>query len=145
SMLRLLGLAAASYGISLSFRSSARGGNPSVPRRVVFFYTEQGTLKQFNDDGSLKPFWVPTVSGAPDAPTISTPWSTSSFTLRDIHAPLVPHQNQITLLDGLDMVSSNVDPTGAANAHIAGETHALIGDNRQTANLAGGPSIDQFI
>ncbi len=146
NVLQLLGLAGAGYaGASLLGASPVRAGNPTVPKRLVFFYTEHGTLKQFNDDGTLKPFWVPTVNGAPDALTIQKPWSTTDFTLRDIHQPLVARQKQILMLDGIDMVSANVDPTGAANAHIAGETHALIGANRQSAGVAGGPSIDQAI
>lgn len=146
NVLQLLGLAGAGYaGATLLGASPVRAGNPAVPKRLVFFYTEHGTLKQFNDDGTLKPFWVPTVNGAPDALTIQKPWSTQDFTLRDIHQPLVARQKQILMLDGLDMVSANVDPTGAANAHIAGETHALIGANRQSASVAGGPSIDQVI
>lgn len=146
NVLQLLGLAGASYGASTLFGAApARAGNPTIPRRVVFFYTEHGTLKQFNADGSLKPFWTPTVNGAPDALSIQKPWSTTDFTLRDIHQPLLKHQKQILMLDGIDMTSSNVDPTGAANAHIGGETHALVAANRLSEKLAGGPSIDQFI
>ncbi|MEO5730418.1 MAG: DUF1552 domain-containing protein, partial [Byssovorax sp.] len=98
-----------------------------------------------NDDGSLKPFWTPIVNGAPSALSIQAPWSTTDFTLRDIHQPLVARQKQILMLDGIDMISSNVDPTPAANAHIGGETHALIAANRVSDKLGGGPSIDQFI
>jgi uncharacterized protein DUF1552 len=146
NVLQILGLAGASYGAStLLGASPVRAGNPTVPKRIVFFYTEHGTLKQFNDDGSLKPFWTPIVNGPPDAFSIQKPWSTTDFTLRDIHQPLVARQKQILLLDGIDMLSSNVDPTGAANSHIGGETHALIAANRLTDKLAGGPSIDQFI
>jgi hypothetical protein len=146
NVLQILGLAGASYGAStLLGASPVRAGGPTVPKRIVFFYTEHGTLKQFNDDGSLKPFWTPTVNGAPDALSIQKPWSTTDFTLRDIHQPLVAHQKNILLLDGIDMLSSNVDPTGAANAHIGGETHALVAANRLSDKLAGGPSIDQFI
>lgn len=146
NVLQLLGLAGAAYGTSSLFGATpVRAGNPVIPKRIVFFYTEHGTLKQFNGDGTLKPFWTPTVNGAPDALSIQKPWSTTDFALRDIHQPLVAHQKQIVMLDGLDMLSANVDPTGAANAHIGGETHALVGANRLSDKLAGGPSIDQFI
>jgi len=146
NVLQLLGLAGASYaGATLLGASQVRAGNPSIPKRIVFFYTEHGTLKQYNNDGSLKPFWTPTVTGAPDALSIKKPWSTTELSLRDIHQPLVAHQKQILMLDGIDMISANVDPIGAANAHIGGETHALVAANRQSAGLAGGMSIDQFI
>lgn len=41
--------------------------------------------------------------------------------------------------------SANLHPLAAANAHINGQTHALIGASRQSDAVAGGPSIDQFI
>lgn len=145
-VLRILGLAGAGYAASTLLRPTpVRAGDPAIPKRIVFFYTEHGTQKQFRDDGSLEPFWTPTVSGAPDASSITMPWSTPTFTLNDIHQPLVAHQKQLLLLDGIDMISANVDPIDPANAHIAGETHALIAQNRQSAAIAGGPSIDQLI
>jgi hypothetical protein len=48
-------------------------------------------------------------------------------------------------LHGLDMRSNDVDPTGPANAHYAGTTHALTGIDRKSPTLPSGPSIDQFI
>jgi hypothetical protein len=146
NILRILGLAATSYAASTLPRPRiARGGGPAVPRRIVFFYTEQGTLHQYNPDGTLKQFWSPTAPGAPDPLSITKPWSTSSFTLGELHGPLAPYQNQLVLLDGIDMVSATVDPIGAADLHTNGNTHALIAANRQTSNLAGGISIDQYI
>jgi hypothetical protein len=146
NVLQLLGLASAAYAASSVLgEKPVRAGNAAIPKRIVFFYTEHGTLKQFKDDGTLEPFWAPDAPGAPDPLTIQKPWSTNNFTLRDIHQPLVKHQNRILMLDGLDMVSSNVDPTGPANSHINGNTHALIANNRQSASVGGGISIDQYI
>ncbi len=145
NVLQILGLAGAAYGASTLFGAKpVRAGNPTIPKRIVFFYTEHGTLKQFNADGTLKPFWSPIVNGAPDALTIQKPWSTTDFTLRDIHQPLVARQKQIMVLDGIDMLSANLDPIGT-NGHLGGETHALVATNRLTDKLAGGPSIDQYI
>ena len=144
--LELFGLAGAGYCAStLSRPARVRAAGAAIPRRLVFFFTEQGTLKQFNPDGTLKPFWAPTVAGAPDPLKIQAPWTTSTFTLGDMHQPLVPLQKQLLFLDGVDMLSANVDPTQPANAHINGETHAMIGASRQSQSLAGGISIDQFI
>lgn len=146
NVLQLLGLAGASWAASSMLGSKpVRAGSPTIPRRVVFFYTEQGSLKQFNDDGSLKQFWTPNVAGAPDALSITKPWSTSTFDLLDVHQPLVPHQKKLLMLDGIDMISANVDPTGPSNAHINGETHALVAANRVAPSVAGGISIDQYI
>ena len=134
---RLLGAAGAGSLLpSVTGRSVARANAPAIPKRVVFFYTEQGTLK---------PFWAPKAPGAPEASTITTPWSTREHTLGELHQPLVGLKDKLTFLDGLDMRSAFVDPTPSANAHVAGETHALVGDGRQSSTLAGGMSIDQYI
>lgn len=146
NLLRLLGLAGASVTAASLIRPNfARAGATAVPKRLVFFFTEQGTRRVRNDDGSIITDWTPTVANAPAARSISAPWSTSDFTLGVTHQALLPYQKQLTFLDGLDMISANIDPTGPANAHIDGETHALIGANRRSASVAGGPSIDQFI
>src|SRR5262249_21754575 len=110
-----------------------------------FFYTMHGTLKQANADGSLKPFWVPTTTGAPDALSITKPWSTNQLTLGELHAPLASHQADLLFLDGIDMVSAWVDGSPADGAHTAGRTHSLVGTNRQSSTIAGGISIDQHI
>ena len=144
TILQLLALGAATV-IGTTRRPSIAHAAPIIPRRVVFFYSEQGTLKQFNDDGSLKPFWAPTAPNAPNPLSIQQPWSTDTFTLGDMHGPLESLRNKLLFLDGIDMLSSNVDPTGPGNAHLGGETHALVANNRLSASLAGGPSIDQFI
>ena len=59
--MQLLGLAGASYSLStwsspLQVFSPARAAEATVPRRIVFFYTEQGAIKQFKNDGTLVPF-----------------------------------------------------------------------------------------
>jgi Protein of unknown function (DUF1552) len=146
NMLQLLGLASASVGVSSLWRpSSARADATAIPKRIVFFYTEQGTRRLRNNDGSLVTDWTPTVVNAPAAQSLTKPWSTGDFTLGPTHQALIPYQKKLTFLDGLDMISANLDPTSASNAHINGETHALIGANRQTDTVAGGQSIDQFI
>jgi hypothetical protein len=147
NMLELLGLAGTSYlASSMATPRRARAAGAAIPRRLVFFYSGHGALKQFNADGSLKPSqWAPTVTGAPDPLKILTPWSTSAFTLGNMHQALVPFQNQLLFLDGLDMMSVDVDPITAGDAHTNGQTHALIGANRKTSVIAGGISIDQYI
>lgn len=145
-LLRLLGMAGAASllptfggGIRESFADP-----PAVPRRVVFFYTEHGTLQQ-NQNGNYKNLWVPNAPGAPAATSITTPWSTTAHTLGELHQPLTSWKDDLLFVHGLDMVSSFDDPTGAANAHYAGQTHAMTGIHRATGTLAGGISIDQFI
>ncbi len=145
NVLQMLGLGGAGYLLpSLGGGANARAAGPAVPRRILFFYTEQGTIKQ-SFDGKLVMPWTPSAPGAPDAAAITVPWSTRDHTLGELHQPLVPFKNKLTFLDGLDMVSAQADPIGGANGHIGGETHALIAANRQSPELGGGPSIDQYI
>src|SRR5262249_36019220 len=97
------------------------------------------------DVGSIQYFpWAPSAPGAPDALKITAPWSTSDFTLGELHQALVPRQKQLLFLDGVDMVSATDDPIGT-NGHFGGATHALVADNRKTDQLAGNISIDQLI
>lgn len=146
NILEILGMAGASYfASSLGSAKRVRAAGSAIPKRIVFFYSSHGSLKQLNSDGSMRPLWAPTAVGAPDAFTLQAPWSTSAFTLSDMHQPLVPFQNKSLFVDGLDMMSSDADPTPASDAHTGGMTHALIGANRQSPNIAGGISIDQYI
>jgi hypothetical protein len=134
----MLGIAGTSYFLpSLGGRSRAHADPPPIPRRIVFFYTEQGTLKRA---------WQPSIpSVAPDPVSITSPWSTSDHTLGELHKPLESLKDRILLLDGLDMQSAWADTSPAGNAHYAGETHALAAIDRLEPTLAGGPSIDQVI
>jgi hypothetical protein len=144
NLLQLLALA----GTSSLLPRIARAGPPAVPKRIVFYYTG-GSFRQGTSNGSmpatLNSWWQPLAPAAPDFHSISAAWSTNQHTLADAHAPLVPLKNKLLFLDGLDMRSSDVDPTAPANAHIGGATQALTAINRQTSNLAGGISIDQLI
>ncbi len=144
-VLRLLSLASAS---TMMWPRRALAAAP-VPKRIVFYYAG-ATLRQVIANGdnpaTIKSWWTPGLpAGAPDPTTITMPWSTSNHSLPDIHSPLSAFQKRMLYLDGLDMRSSFADPVGAVNAHIAGATHAMTGIGRQTAGLAGGLSIDQFI
>ena len=96
----------------------------AIPRRIVFFYNQQGTLRNL---------WAP--SG-----------TETNFTLHELHAPwLDPYKSDLLFLDGLDMTSNDVDPTPPANAHYGGTTHSLTAIDRKSGTLPSGPSIDQFI
>jgi Protein of unknown function (DUF1552) len=153
-MLRMLGLTgAAALAPDLvralsSSNTEALAGPLNIPRRIVFFYTEHGTLQQTYDEGGknvYKNFYLPDVPGAPAATTITSPWSTTAHTLSEIHQPLEPWKKDLLLVHGLDMVSGFIDPLAPGNGHYAGATHAMTAVNRATPSLAGGISIDQFI
>ncbi len=120
----LRGLGACAAGASLArFTPRARAAGAEIPKRLLFFYTQQGTLRNL---------WAPSGSG-------------SSFQLGELHTALEPHKSKLIFLNGMDMRSNEVDPMGPANAHYAGTTHALTGINRKSETLPSGPSIDQFI
>ena len=132
----MLGFASAAALLpALGGRSIVRADVPTFPRRIVFFYTEQGTLR---------PSWAPTAPGAPDYMSLTAPWATSNFTFGELHGPLAPHKNKLLVLDGLDMLSTGHDPLGT-NGHLNGMTHALVGANRATPQLGGDVSLDQYI
>lgn len=146
NLLRMMGLAGAGVVLpSLLDGPRIAGAAPSgIPRRVLFFYTEQGSLRFYRNE-VLTNFWTPIAPGAPAATSLTTPWSTTTHTLGELHQPLAAYKNRLLFLDGLDMRSAHVDPVGPANAHIHGNTHAMTSANRQTSSIAGGISIDQFI
>jgi hypothetical protein len=62
-----------------------------------------------------------------------------------IHQPLAAFKQDLLLIDGLDMLSSDIQTGSAANAHIRGHCHSMTAVQMADANLAGGSSIDQHI
>ncbi|MES9968981.1 MAG: DUF1552 domain-containing protein [Candidatus Thiodiazotropha sp.] len=127
-------MAGTTAGASLPwlFSPSARA-DVGVPLRILFIEVEWGARR-----GS----WEPTVAGPQMVPQdqVDTAW-----TFRDKMRMLDPYRDRTTIFQHLDMLSAKVDPTGPANAHIEGLTQMLTADNRVSANLGNGPSIDQFI
>jgi hypothetical protein len=127
---RSLLAALAGVGATSLLSRRSRADTASVPTRVLFFWTQQGTFR---------PAWAPGGAGGAPGPT------ETAFTLGPLHQPLVPFQRKLLLLDGLEMVSAGVDPTPASNAHFAGATHSLVAANRAGGALPGARSIDQYI
>jgi hypothetical protein len=124
-MLQLFGMGAAA---SLLPRGRARAAE-DIPKRILFFYTNHG---------SHRPAWLPVgVGGA--APT------QTAFELGEIHQPLAMFKQDLLIIDGLDMLSSDVQTGAAANAHIRGHCHSMTAKEMADANLGGGISIDQHI
>ena len=130
NLLKALGLVGPSYfASSLGSRRSARAADPTIPTRILFFYTPHGTLLRQ---------WVSPPSGA-TAPT------ETSFELGPILKPLQPFKSNLVLLEGLDFQSGYVDPLGTPSDHEGGQAHSLSATNRASAKTAGGISIDQLI
>jgi hypothetical protein len=121
--LGLLAAGAAGGALWRSAPRSALAAPGDIPKRLIFFYTQQGTLRNL---------WAPT-------------GTETSFELGPLHGPLQTYKSELLFLHGLDMRSNEVDPTSPANAHYGGTTHSLTGIDRQSGTLPSGPSIDQFI
>ena len=100
-----------------------------IPRRIVFFYGA----------GMLYDFWEPTASMGKPAP------EEFDFQLGELHAPLQAFKDRMIYVDGIGMVSEEVDPGEKGNAHNQGAKHALAPYNSAGTDLPGGASIDQFI
>jgi hypothetical protein len=129
NFLRALGLLGPAY-----FLPSLGGGRraqaaSAIPTRIIFFYTPHGTL--FRQ-------WMKAPAGA----TTSTE---NNFDFGPILQPFASLKSKLTLVEGLGMASTGVDPTPGQNGHVSGQTHALSAINRASSSTAGGISIDQFI
>lgn len=107
----------------------ARAAGATFPTRILFVYNM----------GTVRELYNPVAAAGNPAPT------ETSFELAPIHDALKPYKQNLILTRGISMKSQDVDPTGGANAHVRGGTHALTAANRLTTSLAGGPSIDQVI
>jgi hypothetical protein len=128
-------MAATTAGASLPwlFSPSARAAPTGVPQRILFIETEWGARR-----GS----WEPIVTGPQMVPQdqADTTWS-----FRDKMSALNPYRDRTTIFQHLDMLSAIVDPIMADDAHVNGLPHALTADNRVSASMGNGPSIDQYI
>jgi hypothetical protein len=100
-----------------------------APKRLVVFYSPGGTLLDK---------WRPT-------------GTETQFTLSDMMAPLVPHQQQLLFVDGLDL---KVTELGVGHPHSRGMAGVLTGTEllpgtfvtgMGNASFANGPSVDQVI
>jgi hypothetical protein len=129
NLLRALGLLGPAYFLPSLRPRGARAADPSIPTRILFFYTPHGTLLRQ---------WVAAPAGA-SAPT------QTNFALGPSLAPLSSLQSQLTLIEGLDFQSEYADSSAATNGHIGGQTHALSATSRVGPSAAGGISIDEFI
>lgn len=133
SVLKLLGASSVGAMIPWVHTQSAQAHPDEVPLRILFL--EVGY-------GARRGTWEPNVAGPfdPQQTQVEADWA-----FRGPMAALAPWRERINLFQNLDMVSAKNDPTGAANAHIDGATHAMVADFRATPDLGGGVSIDQYI
>jgi hypothetical protein len=122
SFLQTLGIGAAAAALPLMSRSRASAAPTAIPKRIVFFFGA----------GMMYDVWRPT-------------GSESAFELGKVHKPLEPHKKDLIVLDGLGMVSEEIDPGPKGNAHNQGAKHSLSAANTTIKDRPGGASIDQLI
>jgi hypothetical protein len=128
SALQMLGMGAAASMLPRGLRR-AHAQNANIPTRIVFFYTNHG---------SYRPAWLPVGVGGAAA-------TETAYDFGEIMQPLAAYKKDILIVDGLDMLSSDVQTAAAANAHIRGHCHSMTSKEMADANLGGGISIDQHI
>ncbi len=130
AFLRAMGLVSAGAALPAPFLYP-RGGyaQGSIPKRVLFFHSGSGVSRQVN---------VFRAAGGGVA-------TETDFVFPEVRSPLNAIREQLITFENLDMVSATVDPTSASNAHYNGETHCLAATNRADGEVAGGPSLDQYI
>jgi hypothetical protein len=129
-VLKMLGMAGAASTLpGLGLRPSRARAATEIPKRIIFFYTNHGTLRQY---------WLPKGVGGAAA-------TETSFDLNDILVPLQAYKKDLLIIDGLDMLSSDKQTAAAKNAHIRGHCHSLVAADMAGQDQAGGISIDQHI
>ncbi|MEZ4301945.1 MAG: DUF1552 domain-containing protein [Polyangiaceae bacterium] len=140
SLLAALGLGALTYAVPLGKgRNRASAAPGDAPKRILFFYGA-GMLYNYVN-GAISQTGGAFPVGANGAPTpTETAWELGS-----LHTPLAPHKDDLLYIDGLGMVSEEIDPTEKGNAHNQGAKHALAPYVSAGTDLPGGISIDQFI
>jgi hypothetical protein len=139
SLLAALGLGALTYAIPLGGGRRAMAGPGDAPKRILFFYGAGMLYNHVNGQ-------IAQAGGAFPVGVNGNPLPTEyAWDLGDLHSPLAPHKDDLLYMDGLGMVSEEIDPTEAGNAHNQGAKHALAPYVSAGADLPGGISIDQFI
>lgn len=128
ALLKALGLGT---GALIGGNRFARAAAARPPKRIIFFYTENGTLQSV---------WKPRpVEGSSVA-------TETSFRLGDLHeAPLAAHKKHLIYLENVDMISTDLDSTPFGGSHQRMQVHMLTGAPRMKPEVAGAASIDQFI
>lgn len=119
----------------LQYPGSARAQGGAFPRRLVVFYSPNGTKKER---------WSPGQQGAGG--------TERDFQLGPLLAPLVPFKDRLLIFDGIDNKAALEGPGGPhqrgmaslLTGRIIGEGDFVGGDGRR-AGWADGISIDQFV
>jgi Protein of unknown function (DUF1552) len=129
TLLQGLGLGVLALGRPWGKQRVANAADAAIPKRIIFFY----------GSGMLYDDWAPTGPGGVGAAT------ENSWDFGLLHRPLQDYKAQCLYVDGLGMVSEQVDKGPAGNAHNQGAKHALAAATTDKPDVPGGASIDQYI
>jgi hypothetical protein len=126
AFLRSLGAGAAALSFAPLFE--ARAANATTPRRLVFFFSSNGTIRES--------FLPKMVSG--------------KLELSPILAPLEKHKSKLLVLDGLCHKvilekSSRSGHTAGMNTALTGRNNDILDPSQPLRSLAMGISLDQYL
>ncbi len=136
--LNAMGLAAGSLFLpSLTRFAHSASGQP--PRRLIIIVSQHG---------AWMPSWAMNPAGNPEGAL----WQQELGSLAQTDfspalAPLHPWRDRMVAIEGLSMVSGDIDPAGVLR-HEIGQIHALTGDSVEMVSglpIGRSPSIDQIV
>lgn len=130
ALMRNFGLATAG-ALTGSAWEKAQAAGSKRPTRIIFFYTENGTLQSS---------WKPGPVAGKSAPT-ETEWE-----LGELHAPILKdHKKDLIYLENVDLISTDLDLTPFGGSHQRMQVHMLNGAQRLRAEVGGAATINEFI
>jgi hypothetical protein len=143
-------LRAGSAALSLPLLQ-AMGGRAwaAPPRRLLFFYTPNGTFPE--RFWPLLPGQAPHPIDQGTAPGVyvsgATALDTTGFSLPEITAPLTPHQKDLIFLEGIDHCSGATRNKGPFDGHpnAAGLLSGRLVEQDGTLELGPGITVDQVL
>lgn len=136
--LAAMGLASGSLFLP-SLMRPARGALGDPPSRLIVIVSQHGG-------------WMPTWTMNPSANPKNAVWEqnlndVSASAFSPSLAPLHPWRNRMVAIEGLSMVSGDIDPAGVLR-HEIGQIHTLTGDSVEMVSglpIGRSPSIDQIV
>ena len=129
ALLKSLGFATAGALTGTAWERAQAATKP--PTRIIFFYTDNGTLQSS---------WRP---GPPAGQSMATE---DAWELGELHAPILKdHKKDLIYIENVDLISTDLDLSKGSGSHERMQTHLLNGANRAGVNRGGAMTIDQYI
>lgn len=130
ALMRNLGIATAGALTGRAWEKAQAAGSKR-PTRIIFFYTENGTLQSS---------WKPGPVAGKSVPT-ETEWE-----MGELHAPILKdHKKDLIYIENVDLISTDLDLTPFGGSHQRMQVHMLNGAQRLKPEVAGAATINEFI